>query len=152
MRRSIFVLLFFFFVIGCAGAVVMAAKSEEGITRADITYPDQFCTVLREPDPALLGGWKCLHDNYVSKLATYRPEPIQFYLAKYGDKYAVYFYRSKKATDGEVYHGWKKWKIDGDRIFSDTGVRFFVKDGDVYYSWQNDKPTRMSRIEGIGTP
>jgi hypothetical protein len=153
MRRSFFVLLFFFFVTGFAGAVVMAAKSEqEGITRADIAAPDKFCTVLKEPDPALLGAWKCVHDNYVSKLATYRPEPVQFYLAKFGNGYALYFYRSKKATDGEVYRGWKEWKIDGDQIVSNTGVRIFTKDGAVYYSWQNDKPTQMSRIEGIGPP
>lgn len=129
----------------------MAAGSE-GITRADIVGPDKFCTVLKQPDPALLGGWKCVHENYVSKLAEYRPEPVQFYLAKFGDRYALYFYRSKKATDQETYHAWKEWKIDGDQITSSTGVRFFVKDGAVYYSWKDDKPTQMSRIEGLGAP
>ena len=151
MKRSITIFLLLFFVMGCAGAVVLAAKSE-GITRSDIVAPDKFCKVLKEPDPALLGGWKCVHDTWVSKLATFRPEPVQFYLAKFGDKYALFFYRSKKATDGEVFHGWREWKVDGDQITSDTGVHFFVRGGAVYYSWQNDKPTEMSRIEGIGAP
>ena len=137
--------------MGCAGAAVMAAKSE-GITRSDIVGPNKFCKVLKEPDPALLGGWKCVHDAWVSKLATYRPEPVQFYLAKVGNRYALYFYRSKKASDGEVYHGWREWKIGGDQITSDTGVRFYASGGAVYYSWQNDTPTQMSRIEGLGAP
>ena len=148
MRRSLLVFLFFLFVTGCIGAVVKAAQSE-GITRADVAGPDKFCTVLKEPDPALLGGWQSVHEVWVSKLSKYRQEPVQFYLAKFGERYALYFYRSKKATDGEVYHGWKEWNIDGDQIVSKTGVRIFARNGEVYYSWQNDEPSRMSRLEGL---
>jgi hypothetical protein len=145
MRKSLFLVLIFLLAAACA-----AAAKSEGITRADIAGPDKFCKVLNEPDPALLGGWECVHETWVSKLAMYRPEPVQFYLAKFGDRYALYFYRSKKATDGEVYRGWREWKIDGNRIISDTGVQISSENGMVYYSWQNDNPTRMSRIEGLG--
>lgn len=145
MKETLLAILIFVFLANTGG---QAESGKEGISRADIAGgPSKFCKVIKEPDPALLGGWKCVHQNFHPKLARYQKEPIQYYLAKYGDRYAIYFYRFKKEADGAVYRGWRDFTIDGDRIYSKTGVRFFLKDGAVHYSWKNDKPTPMSRIE-----
>lgn len=45
--------------------------------------------------------------------------------------------------------GVREWTINGDEIFSETGVKFIAKDGQVFYSWKNDKPVQMTRIEGL---
>ncbi|MGA2223366.1 MAG: hypothetical protein ABSH41_02855 [Syntrophobacteraceae bacterium] len=154
MNGVIFSILLF---VTISGPLHMAANAETGgISPSDIAgAPDKFCTVKKEPDPALLGGWKGVHQNYISKLSEHRAEPVGYYLKKVGNRYALYFYRKKQETDltVTVYHGWRDWEIDGDQIVSSTGVKIFTKDGAVYYSWQNsNKPTRLSRDEKLGEP
>jgi hypothetical protein len=85
-------------------------------------------------------------------LGAYRSEPVEYYLEKVGNRYALYFYRLKKVTDMTVivYRGWRDWEINGDHIRSKNGVAIFAKDGAVYYSWKNDQPTRLSRDENFG--
>ncbi|MGO9314760.1 MAG: hypothetical protein ACLQDI_18780 [Syntrophobacteraceae bacterium] len=154
MNGVIFSILLF---VTISGPLHMAANAETGgISPSDIAgAPDKFCTVKKEPDPALLGGWKGVHQNYISKLSEYRAEPVGYYLKKVGNRYALYFYRKKAETDltVTVYHGWRDWEIDGDQIRSSTGVKIFTRDGAVYYSWQNShKPTQLSRDEKLGEP
>jgi hypothetical protein len=154
MNRAIFSILLFMTI---SSPLHMAANAgTSGISPSDIAgAPDKFCTVKKEPDPALLGGWKGVYQNYISKLSEFRAEPVGYYLKKVGNRYALYFYRKKNETDltVTVYHGWRDWEIDGDQIRSSTGVKIFTKDGAVYYSWQNShKPARLSRDENLGAP
>ncbi len=154
MNRAIFSMLVFIIFFG---PIHMAVSAETGgISPSDIAgAPDKFCTVKKEPNPALLGGWKGVCQIYISKLSEFRTEPVGYYLKKVGNRYALYFYRKKQETDltTTVYHGWKDWEIDGDQIRSSTGVTIFTKDGAVYYSWQNShKPAQLSRDENLREP
>ncbi len=132
-----------------------AAQAVTGISPAEIAgAPDKYCNVTKEPDPALLGGWKGVHQRWDIKTSEYRTEPVEYYLKKVGSRYALYFYRHKPENDATVtvYHGWRDWDINGSQISATTGVRIFAKDGAVYYSWKNDKPTQLTRNEKLGTP
>lgn len=127
-----------------------AAARPDGITPGDIAgRPDKFCKVVKEPNPLLLGGWKGVHENFRPKLGAFQKEPVEFYLKKVDDRYALYFYRFKKESDEKKFRGWREWEVDGDQIRSETGVRLFVRDGKVYYSWKNDKPTQLLRHEKL---
>ena len=144
MRKALLTCVLLIFGAACAWA-----QGSTGISPADIKGPTEFCKVTKEPDPVLLGGWQCEYENYVSKLSTTRTEPVQYYLVKQGDKYAVYFYRFKAGVGNEydkVYRGWREFTINGSEIVSETGVRFFARDGEVFYSWQNDKPVKMTKL------
>jgi hypothetical protein len=154
MNRAIFSILVF---IIFSGPIHMAVSAEtSGISPSDIAgAPNKFCTVKKEPNPALLGGWKGVYQHWVSKLSEYRTEPVGYYLKKVGNRYALYFYRKKPEADltVTVYHGWKDWEIDGDQIVSTTGVKIFTKDGAVYYSFENShKPAQLSRDENLREP
>ena len=157
MNRAVFSILLFIIISTISGPVPMAASAESGgISPSDIAgAPDKFCTVKKEPDPALLGGWKGVYQHWVSKLSEYRAEPVGYYLKKVGNRYAIYFYRKKAETDltTTIYHGWRDWEIDGDQIVSTTGVKIFTKDGAVYYSFEHShKPAMLSRDETLGGP
>jgi hypothetical protein len=43
------------------------------------------------------------------------------------------------------YMGWREWNINGTEIISDTGVKIFTRDGQVFLEWQGEKPIRMYR-------
>lgn len=105
--------------------------------------PTAFCTVLKEPDPVLLGSWKCMFERRTEE-GTYETNPVEYLLRKYGDKYALYFYRI--ARDGrKQYMGWRPWTINGSEIIADTGVKIVAKDGEVFFVWTDGKPTKMTR-------
>jgi len=131
----------------------LAGAQEGGISASDVAgTPSEFAKVEKAPDPALLGGWKCVYQRFRPKTGDYEAEPVEFYLAKYGDKYGLYFYRSKPEGGGKVYRGWREFTIDGKEITSDTGIRFFTEGGKVFFSWergQKDKPAEMTRIPGL---
>ena len=107
--------------------------------------PDPPMKVLRKPDPLLLGHWRCTHITTVVKTDEKFKEPIEYWLLEKGDRYGLYFYRHKRGGE-KRYRGWRGWTIDGDRIVSDVGVTIFVKDGEVYYEWKKDPPTKMTRV------
>lgn len=127
----------------CAATSALAAE----IKPSDVSgTPNVYCRVVKEPNPALLGHFGCVHRRLNEETDAYVMEPIEYWLIKTGEKYALYFYRVKDGT-GKKYRGWRKWYLEGDRINSGEMAYMFVKDGDVYYSWRNDKPTKMTRIE-----
>ncbi|MHC1727167.1 MAG: hypothetical protein AB9866_14370 [Syntrophobacteraceae bacterium] len=138
-----------FLIISVAPGTGAAARPD-GITPGDVAgKPDKFCKVIKEPNPLLLGGWKGVHENFRPKLGAFQKEPVEFYVKKVDGRYAIYFYRFKKESDEKKFRGWREWEIDGDQIRSGTGVRIFVKDGGVYYSWVNDTPTQLTRHEKL---
>ncbi|MCU0574568.1 MAG: hypothetical protein MUC41_16475 [Syntrophobacteraceae bacterium] len=108
--------------------------------------PDPPMTVAQEPNPLLLGHWGCTHVTTVLKTGEKFNEPIEYWLVKKGDQYGLYFYRHKRGGE-KRYRGWRAWTINGDRIVSEVGVTIFVKDGEVYYDWKSDPPTRMTRLD-----
>ena len=109
--------------------------------------PSVFAKVIKEPDPQLMGGWQCMWPRFRAKTGQTDTNPVEFWLVKRDNRYALYFYRFK-TEEQKTYAGWKEWTINGNEIISDTGVRFFAEGGDVFFQWQNDKPVKMSRIEG----
>jgi hypothetical protein len=128
-------------------SLAVASSETKGITARDVAgKPDVFCKVVKEPDPAFLGGWKCVHRRYSMKLHNYVTEPVQYWLVKVGDRYALYLFREKPGV--KTYRGWREYTINGSEMTSKSGMKFSVRDGDVHYSWEGDKPTRMTRIEG----
>ncbi len=109
--------------------------------------PTVFCKVVKEPNPALVGHFGCTHQTRRPKTDAIAMEPIEYWLLKVGDQYGLYFYRVKDGK-GKKLRGWRKWYLEGDRINSGESAEIFVKDGDVYYGWKSDKPTKMTRIDG----
>jgi hypothetical protein len=133
-----------------AACTTSSYSQPTGISASDVAgAPTEYCKVLKEPDPAFLGGWKVVYNRYVPKTAEYMKDFVEFYLVKHGDKYGIYFYRAKSEGEEKIYRGWREWTINGDEIFSETGVKFIAKDGQAFYSWKNDKPVQMTRIEGL---
>jgi hypothetical protein len=73
------------------------------------TKPTAFCTILKEPDPALLGDWQTIARL---KLETGELEinPVKYWLYKFEDGYGLYYER--KARGGmKRYQGWQSWTI-----------------------------------------
>jgi hypothetical protein len=135
-----------------AFAFTPQASGQEGMRASDAAgAPTVFCKVVKEPDPALLGGWSGVHNRWISKFSRYEADPVGFWLKKYGDKYALYFYRSKAAGGDRVLKGWRPWTINGKEITSSTGVRLYTENGEVFFSWERamkEKPTRLTPIGG----
>lgn len=144
MKRLPILLFGLLFVAAC----VTTQTGPKGITSDAVsTQPTAFCKVVKEPDPLLLGGWKCVHKRWVARDANYELDPVEFFLKKEGTQYAVYFYRSKEEGGDKTYRGWRDFKINGKEIVSETGVRFFVEGDQVFFSWNKEKPTPMTRIQ-----
>ena len=142
MKRVVMLVMLMFASITLA----FAASEIKGISSADVSgKPDVFCKVIKEPDPLLLGGWKCVHHGYDIKLHKYTDQPAEYWLVKYGNQYGLYFYRVK--ADTKPYKGWRECTINGTAITSRTGFSITVKDGEVYYNWGGDKSTKMTRTE-----
>lgn len=128
-------------------ALTFAAPETGGISPRDVAgKPNVFCKVISEPDPLLLGGWKAVHRRYNMRLHKYVEEPVAYWLVKHGDRYGLYFYREKPGD--KTHRGWRECTINGGLITSKTGFRISVQKGEVFYHWEGDQPTRMSRIEG----
>jgi hypothetical protein len=123
------------------GAVATSSASNLGDSSGK---PDVFCQVLKEPDPALLGSWKCTFERRLEE-GGWESNPIEYRLIKYEGKYALYFYRVSR-NGKKKYIGWRDWTINGTEILSNTGVKIFAKDGEVFFVWQDEKPVRMTRI------
>lgn len=142
MKKMTVSVLLFWILAGCATTVEV-----KGIKPQDVaSSPSVFCKVTAQPDPVLMGGWKGIHYRFIPSHGEYEPDPVQYWLAKYGDQYGLYFYREKEGGN-KIYSGWRSWTINGKEIHSDTGVRLFTQDGKVYFSWRGDKPTLMTPLE-----
>ena len=131
------VLLFIVFLVlvGCA-SVTNQLDGSSGT-------PDYFCRVIKEPDPTLMGSWKVTYESNLNTGGS-GTNTAEYRLIEYDDKYALYFYRVSLDRK-KRYMGWREWTINGNEIVSDTGVKIFTKDGQVYLEWQNEKPVKMSR-------
>jgi hypothetical protein len=105
--------------------------------------PDVFCRVIKAPDPALMGSWKCMFERQLEEGGS-ETNPAEYRLIKYEDKYALYFNRVSRGGK-KKFMGWRDWTIDGAQITSDTGVTIFAKNGDVFFVWQGEKPVKMTR-------
>lgn len=152
MKKLGFTLLMLTFLAGC----VTPTPPPKGLAHSDIAgKPTAFCKVIKEPDPQLLGRWKCVWNRWISKTSETDPTPIEYFLAKYGDQYGLFFFRSKEGGE-KIYAGWRKWVIDGKTIKSDTGITIFTDNGEVFFQWQSDKPVKMTKGEagqpGTGNP
>ena len=108
--------------------------------------PSVYCSVSKEPSPALVGHFAGVQKKLNEKSNEYVMEPIEYWLLKKGDKYALYFYRVKDGK-GKKYSGWRKWYIKGDKINTGESAEIFVKDGAVYYQWKFNEPAKLTRIE-----
>ena len=113
------------------------------------TKPTVFCTVAQEPDPALLGGWKCTA-RVELETGMVDINPMKFWLYKVDGQYALYFERI--ARDGrKQYKGWQAWIISGKQITSDSGITIYAENGEVFFRFKDERPEKMTRI-GSATP
>lgn len=127
----------------CASSPVLAA----GISSSDVAgKPNVYCTLDKEPDPALVGHFSGVQRKLNEKSNEYVMEPIEYWLVKKGDKYALYFYRVKDGN-GKKLRGWRNWYLKGDRINTGEAAEVFVKDGAVYYQWKSNEPAKLTRID-----
>jgi len=133
-------------VVGITVLLLLCGCNMSVIRSKDIEgTPTTYCNVLKEPDPLLMGGWKCGYNRHLSDSQEYDFNPVAYYLVKKGDRYALYFYRATRGG-AKRFTGWRDFTINGNEIYSDTGVKFVAKDGEVYYIWRNQKPEKMTRI------
>lgn len=140
-RLTIFLIVLFTFV-GCA--------IKTGKPFSDLGEPDVFCEVIQKPAPLLLGTWEGRLIRTPSDWTKIDKEYIKYTLIRYGDTYALYFYRKWKSGQ-KIIRQWKNWTINGQEILgpSQYGVRIFIQGGGVYFTIQGaDKPAKMSRVEG----
>jgi hypothetical protein len=108
------------------------------------TKPTVFCNVLQEPDPALLGGWKCTAPLQLETGAL-DVNPVKYWLYKFDDRYALYFERI--ARDGRKrYQGWQTWTISGKEINSNQGIRIYTENGEVFFRWKQERAVKMTRV------
>jgi hypothetical protein len=135
MGIKLLIVVVFFGLVGCASMSIQLDGAEG--------KPDSFCRVIKEPDPMLMGSWKV---NYESTLDTggSGSNTAEYRLIKYEDKFALYFYRVSLDRK-KKYMGWREWTINGTEITSDTGVKIFTRDGQVFLEWQHEKPIKMYR-------
>lgn len=138
MKRPKTIALIIAILLGLASS--LSASNLGGATGK----PDVFCRVLKEPDPLLMGSWKCMFERRLEE-GGYETNPAEYRLIKYEDKYALYFYRVSRGGKKQ-YMGWREWTIDGTQILSDTGLRIFVEKGEVFFAWQGEKPVKMTRL------
>ncbi len=105
MKTACIVFMMITFLFGVSAS---ATAEKAGIRPSDAAgQPTAFCKVLKEPDAILLGGWKGVHINSWKGKSAH--DPVQFFLKKYGDQYAIYFYRSKEHGGGRDMRGWRKF-------------------------------------------
>jgi hypothetical protein len=127
-------------------SLIFQIVNAEGIKPEDVSQkPTEFCQVLKEPNPLLMGGWKCRVKGQDSR--GFYDNPVQYWLVKYEDKLAVYYYFTRfSGTD--VHAGWRNWIVDGDKISSPEGnIKFLVKDGNIFFSFKDKDPIQMTKIE-----
>lgn len=140
MKGVLTKVLFVAVILGLTGCA--AASNLEGASGK----PDVFCRVLKEPEPILMGSWKCMFERKLEE-GGWDTDPAEYRLIRYEDKYALYFNRVSRGGK-KRYMGWRDWTIDGTQITSETGVRIFSEGGQVFFVWQDGTPTRMTRTGG----
>jgi len=135
MGTGVLIVIIFLGFLGCA--------SVSNYSDGAVGKPDSFCRVITEPDPMLMGSWKV---NYEAKLDTggSGSNTAEYRLIKYDDKYALYFYRVSLDRK-KRYMGWREWTINGTEITSDTGVKIYTRDNQVFLEWQGERPVKMYR-------
>ncbi len=107
--------------------------------------PTVFCNVIKKPDPALLGAYKCIFKLRLEEGST-DTNPAKYRLIKVGDQYALYFERIARGGK-KRYMGWRDWTINGKDISSGQEIRIYAENGEVFFCWKDEKPVKMTRIE-----
>ncbi len=126
-------------------AVVVWSPSVQAGKPDQNMKPTVFCTVLKEPDPILLGGWKCIFRLQLDK-GEVDTNPAEYWLIKIGDQYALYFDRI--ARNGKKrYMGWKDWSVNGKQITSGKEIRIHTENGQVFFTWKDEAPVKMTKID-----
>ena len=124
-----------------AGCSTKGAKSF-----SEIGEPDDFCEVVQNPDPLLMGTWEGRYTRTTAKGMD--KNYIKYRLIEYDGKYALYFYRTWQSGKKRVKQ-WKKWTINGQEISAPGGygVSIFVRGSDIYFAIRGLKePVKMSRV------
>jgi hypothetical protein len=112
---------------------------------AQNSKPTVFCTVVQEPDPVLLGGWRCTA-RVPQERGAVDINPVNYWLIRVDGQYALYFERI--ARDGRKhYRAWEPWTISGKTITSDTGVTIYTENWGVFFRFRDERPEKMTRIE-----
>jgi hypothetical protein len=124
------------------GALLGAAAAAPPDAAGD---PTVYCNVVQEPNPLLLGGWKCVFPLHLES-GELDTNPAKYWLVKEGDRYALYFDRTAR-NGRKRYSGWKDWTIRGAEIDSGTGVRIYTQDGAVFFRWKDERAAQMTRID-----
>ena len=139
MRKPVIFLMFVLTFIACS------LKTNTPFDNPDLK-PDAFCNVIEKPDPLLMGtreGRFSRAEDIIDLDKNY----VKYKLAKYGDKYALYFYRSWQSGKKKV-REWKEWTIKGREISGDYGVMISVQGNEVYFTMRGVKePAKMVRVE-----
>lgn len=134
MKLSVTTVLLVLALAGCQTMQSEALKSK----------PTVFCTVAQEPDPALLGGWRCTA-RVELETGMVDINPMEYWLTKVDGQYALYFERI--ARDGRKhYRGWQDWIISGKTISSNTGITIYTENGEVFFRFRNERAEKMTRI------
>jgi len=115
-------------------------KTDSEILKYDLFgEPNVFCEVIQEPNPLLIGGWKCRGGKWKN--------PVEYWLVKKNNQYAIYYYYSEYSGEHQ-YLGWRPFKINGDEISSKNGIiKFFTKKNEVYFQYGEFKPWKMTQIK-----
>lgn len=145
MKRLFFCLVLLILASsGCAGGR-MASSNGFLLPPGVVEAPTVFCTVIKEPDPILMGGWRCNSQQQTESGKPYS-NTFEYWLSKSGDKYALYFIRSASKSWGDRrYMGWRPWTINGNQI-GDDNITISAEDGEVYYNWRGEVRVKMTRI------
>ena len=94
-----------------------------------------------------MGRWKCNFQRYIDS-GSPDSNYVEYRLAKYGDKYALYLNRTFRSGRKRAM-GWRAWTINGNQILGEAkyGVKIFVNGNDVYFTIRGLKePAKMTRI------
>jgi hypothetical protein len=138
--RQLWIVVLLALVLAAGGLVAQVAKPKGAEAE-----PTVFCNVIKEPDPALLGGWKCVFPLHLER-GELDTNPAEYWLVKVGDKYALHFDRIAR-NGRKRYTGWKVWTLNGKEITSDTGVRIYTEGGQVFFKWKDDRAVTMTKVD-----
>jgi hypothetical protein len=138
MKRIQLLMLFALAVLTCVPSVQATGPDVD-------KTPTVYCNVMKQPDRALLGAYKCIFKLRLEEGST-DTNPAKYRLIKVGDQYALYFERIARGGK-KRYMGWRDWTISGKEITSGQEIRIYAENGEVFFCWKDEKPVKMTKIE-----
>jgi hypothetical protein len=135
-----------FALLGCATSNTSPKITAENTSE----IPTIFCNVLNEPNPQLIGRWKC-RTIKVPTFGGISTDPVSYSLIKNDNQYALYFH---SMSAGGSYIGWYPFIVDGDMIIYSTDgkpplpgyIKFMIENGKVYFVSPGGMKNEMTRI------